>query len=179
MCINKHAVTKLILNTDFTYFIESALCCYFIIMLLLCYYYYFISSDYRTVHVLVFYLFLTRCLHLPFTQPRGLRALFFYGMPNAEPSSNQIRNYSVDQVLEGHANSSDHGSYFKSPFQSYALNAISTPPHSLLALHYSTAAGRVTNTVNLLFAGSPLQRSKEGFFANAVNTQNSALSITS
>lgn len=52
-------------------------------------------------------------------------------------------------------------------------------PPPLLALHYNTAAGRVTNTVNLLFAGSPLQRGKAGFFSSTVNTQNSALSITS
>lgn len=79
--------------------------------------------------------------------------------------------------MEGHASSSDRGSYFKSPFQSYVLNAPPSPP--LVALHYNTAAGRVTNTVNLLFAGSPLQRGKAGFFSSAVNTQNSALSITS
>lgn len=76
--------------------------------------------------------------------------------------------------MEGHASSPDHGSYFKS--QSYALNA--SPPLSF-ALRYNTAAGRVTNAPNLLFAGSPLQRSEAGFFSSTINTQNSALPITS
>lgn len=65
-------------------------------------------------------------------------------------------------------------------FKVMCLMPFSSPHHPpLFALHYNTAAGRVTNTVNLLFAGSPLQRGKAGFFSSAVNTQNSALSITS
>lgn len=67
--------------------------------------------------------------------------------------------------MEGDASFSDHGGYFKSPFQSCTLNA--PPPPPLLVLHYNTAAGRVTNTVNLLFAGNTLQRGKAVFFPPA------------
>ena len=38
------------------------------------------------------------------------------------------------------ASSSDHGSYFKSPFQSCVPNAFFLPPRPLLVVHYNTAA---------------------------------------